>query len=73
MIDWPLDKYKDNIKKVQQNEQPVIINNIIEELDKKETHLYTKRKKDEVWKYGEEEDIIDYVLFRIRELTGKLV
>ena len=28
--------------------------------------------KDEVWKYGEEEDTIDYVLFIILELTGKL-
>ena len=42
--------------------------------------FYNKRKKkqaqlkDEVWKYGEEEeDTIDYVLFRIRELTGRLV
>jgi hypothetical protein len=29
--------------------------------------------KDEVWKYGGEEDIIDYVLFRIREFTGRLI
>ena len=29
--------------------------------------------KDEVWKYGEEENTIDYVLFRIRELTGRLI
>ena len=28
--------------------------------------------KDEVVEYGEEEDAIDYVLVRIRELTGKL-
>jgi hypothetical protein len=28
--------------------------------------------KDEVWKYEEEEDAIDYILFRIRELTDKL-
>ena len=45
MIDWPLDKYKDNIKKVQQNEQPVIINNIIEELDKKRDIAIHKKKK----------------------------
>jgi hypothetical protein len=59
----------------QQNEQ-VIINNIIEELDKKREVAINKKKKallkDEVWKYGDEEDTIDYVLFIIRELTGKL-
>ena len=26
--------------------------------------------KDEVLEYGEEEDTIDYILFKIRELTG---
>jgi len=44
------------------------------ELDKKrDTAIYKKKKaqlKDEVWKYGEEEDTIDYVLFTIRDLTG---
>ncbi|MGZ5500944.1 MAG: hypothetical protein ACXWEW_07340 [Nitrososphaeraceae archaeon] len=28
--------------------------------------------KDEVWKYGEKEDTINYILFIICELTGKL-
>jgi hypothetical protein len=37
MIDWTLKEYKVNIKKTQQNEEQVIIDNIIEELDKKET------------------------------------
>ena len=45
MIDWTLERYKDNIKKVQQNEQPVIINNIIEELDKKRDIAIHKKKK----------------------------
>jgi hypothetical protein len=27
----------------------------------------------EVWKYSAEEDTIDYVLFRIREMTGRLI
>ena len=48
MIDWTLEKYKaavTNIKKVQQNEQPVIINNIIEELDKKRDIAIHKKKK----------------------------
>jgi hypothetical protein len=44
------------------------------ELDKKrDITIYKKKKaqlKDEVWKYGEEEGIIDYVLFTIRELTS---
>ena len=81
MIDWTLEKYKTavtatNVKKMkQQNEEPVI-DNIIEELDKKRDIAINKKKKallkDEVWKYGEEEDTIDYILFIIREGTGKL-
>ncbi|HZL24690.1 MAG TPA: hypothetical protein VFC05_15305 [Nitrososphaeraceae archaeon] len=38
MIDWTLEKYKTNMKKKktqQQNDEQVIIDNIIEELDKK--------------------------------------
>ena len=57
------------------NEQ-VIIDNIIEELDRKREVVINKKQKillkDEVLEYGEEEDTIDYVLFRICELTGKL-
>ena len=48
--------------------------NIIEELDKKRDVAINKKEqallKDEVWKYGEEEHSIHYVLFRIRELTA---
>jgi hypothetical protein len=80
MIDWTLEKYKTNMKKKktqQQNDEQVIIDNLIEELDKKRDIAITKKKqallKDEVWKYGGEEDTIDYVLFRIRELTGRLI
>ena len=74
LIDWTLEKYKENRENTQQqNEQEVIIDNIIKELDKKREIAINKKKKallkDEVWKYGEEEDTIDYVLFRIRELT----
>ena len=51
----------------------IIIDNIIEELDKKRDMARNKKQKtllkDEVLKYGEE-DTIDYILFRIRELTG---
>jgi hypothetical protein len=73
-----LEKYKDSLKKPQQyEEEEVIIDNIIEELDKKRDIAINKKEKsllkDEVWKYGEEEDTIDYVLFRIRELTGRLI
>ena len=57
------------------NEQ-VIIDNIIEELGKKREVAITKKQKtllkDEVLEYGEEEDVIDYILFIIREGTGKL-
>ena len=79
MIDSTLEKYKaataTNInKKNQQNEQ-VIIDNIIEELDKKRDIAINKKKKallkDEVSIYRLEENTIDYVLFIIRELTGK--
>ena len=55
MIDWTLDKYKKtvaNIKKNQQNEEATIIDNIIEELDKKRDIAINKKKeallKDEV-------------------------
>jgi hypothetical protein len=58
------------------HKEQVIIDNIIEELEKKRDIAINKKKqallKDEVWKYGEEQHTIDYVLFRIRELTGKL-
>ena len=44
-------------------------------LEKKEIAINKKQKallKDEMLKYSEEEDTIDYILFIIRELTGKL-
>jgi hypothetical protein len=69
-----LDKYKTAINTQNMNEQ-VIIDNIIEELNKKREIAIHKKKqdqlKDEVLKY-EEEDAIDYILFIIREGTGKL-
>ena len=77
MIDWTLEKYKAaaNIKNNQNNEE-LIIDNIIEELDKiREVAINKKKKaflKDEVSIYRLEENTIDYVLFRVRELTGKL-
>ena len=76
-----MEKYKTavtatNVKKMkQQNEEPVI-DNIIEELDKKRDIAINNKKeallKDEVSIYRLEENTLDYVLFRIRELTGKL-
>jgi hypothetical protein len=75
MIDWTLEKYKiaQNIQKM--NEQ-VIIDNIIEELDKKREVAVNKKQKtllkDELLKYSEEENTIDNVLFLIYEGTGKL-
>ena len=75
LIDWTLEKYKTNMKKntQQEDDEQVIIDNIIEELDKKRDIAINKKRqaqlKDEVWKYSGEEDTIDYVLFRIRELT----
>jgi hypothetical protein len=76
MIDWTLEKYRASIKETRQNEQ-VIIDNIIEELDRKRDIAVHKKKqaqlKDEVSMYRLEENTIDYVLFRIRELTGRLI
>ena len=75
MIDWTLEKYKAaaNIKNNQNNEE-LIIDNIIEELDKKREVAINKKKKallrDEVSVYRLEENTLDYILFRIRELTG---
>ena len=75
MIDWVLEKYKaaSNMKKM--NEQ-AIIDNMIAELDKKREIAINKKQKtmlkDEGLEYGEEEDAIDYLLFIIREGTGKL-
>ena len=77
MIDWTLEKYKNtavtDINKKQQNDEEVI-DNIIEELDKKREVVINKKKKDllkdEVSIYRLEENNIDYILFRIRELTG---
>jgi hypothetical protein len=60
----------------QENEQ-IIIDNIIEELDKKRDIAINKMTKamlkDDVSMYRLQETTIDYVLFRIREMTGKLV
>ena len=76
LIDWTLEKYITNMENNQQNEQ-IIIDTIIEELDKKRDIVINKKNKallkDEVWKYSEEEDTTDYVIFRIREMTYRLV
>ena len=80
MIDWVLEKYRamSKTKKTdQQNEeQELIIEDIIQELNKKRNVAINKKEeailKDETWKYSEEEDILDYILFLIREGTGQL-
>jgi recombinational DNA repair ATPase RecF len=68
-----------NIKMTNQEieeEEVIIIDNIMKELDKQRKIAITKKQKatlkDEVLEYGEEEDTIDYVPFRICESTGKL-
>jgi hypothetical protein len=75
-IGWTLEKYKVNMKKTQQQNEQVIIDNISEELDKKrETAINKKNKallKDEVSIYREE-NTLDYTLFIIREGTGRLI
>ena len=81
MIDWALEKYRAGTNKKmtnQENEEQevIIIEDIIQELNKKRKIAITKKEeailKDETWKYSEEEDTIDYILFLIQEATGKL-
>jgi hypothetical protein len=75
MINLTMDKYKTAVNTQKMNQQ-VIIDNIIEELDRKRNVTINKKQKtllkNEVVEYGEEEDAIDYILFIIREVTGKL-
>ena len=78
MINWTLEKYKANKKNTQQNKQEVIIDDIIKELAKKRDIAIHEKKqaqpKDEVSSmYRLQETTLDYVLFRIRELTGRLI
>ena len=65
------------MEKTQLQNEEIIIDNIIEELDKRRDIAINKKKeallKDEVSRYRLEEDTMDYVLFRIRELTGRLI
>ena len=79
MIDWTLAKYKEaatamNIKNNQQNEV-IIIDNIIEELDKKRDIAINKKIKallrDEVSIYRLEENTLDYILFIMRDFTAR--
>ena len=77
LIDWTLEKYKEtatatNIKeKNQHNEEAIIIDNIIEELNKKRDIAINKKEKallrDEVSIYRLEENTLDYILFIIRD------
>jgi hypothetical protein len=72
LIEWTLDKYRAN-RETQQEDEQVIIDNIIEELDKKREIAINKKQKTvlkgEMLKYSEEEDTIDYILFIINEST----
>ena len=79
LIDWALENYKETaVINMENNPQKeaVIIDNIIEELDKKREIAINKKNKallrDEVSVYRLEENNLDYILFIIRELTGKL-
>ncbi|MDF2737317.1 MAG: hypothetical protein K0S93_1174 [Nitrososphaeraceae archaeon] len=79
LIDWTLENYKEtaviNMENNQQKEA-IIIDNIIEELDKKREIAINKKNKallrDEVSVYRLEENNLDYILFIISELIGKL-
>jgi hypothetical protein len=78
-IDWTLQKYISAIiikdKHQQNDEETIIIDNIIEELDKKRDIAINKKKKtllmEEVSIYRLEETTLDYILFIIREWAGK--
>ena len=75
LIDWTLEKYRGRIKETHKGQ--VIIDDIIKELDKKRDIAIHKMKKaqlkDEVSMYRLEEATIDYFLFIIRELKGRLI
>ncbi|HEY6588387.1 MAG TPA: hypothetical protein VIY98_08850 [Nitrososphaeraceae archaeon] len=75
MIEWTMDKYKTAVNTQKMNQQ-AIIDNIIEELDKKREVVRNKKNKahpkDEVSIYRLEKNTIDYIFFKIREFTGKL-
>jgi hypothetical protein len=77
LIDWTLERYRHNMENAQLNEEQIIIDDIIKQLDKKRNIAIHKMKKamlkDDVSMYRLQETTIDYVLFRIREMTGKLV
>ena len=77
MIDWVLLKYRDNMENAQLKEEQIIIDDIIKQLDKKRNIAIHKRKKamlkDDVSMYRLQETTLDYVLFRIREMTGRLI
>jgi hypothetical protein len=77
LIDWTLNKYKANIENAQLNEEQLIIDDIIKQLDKKRKIAIHKMKramlKDDVSMYRLQETTIDYVLFRLREMTGRLI
>jgi hypothetical protein len=76
LIDWVLLKYRDTIENAQLNEEEIIIEDILKQLDKKRNVAIHKMKKamlkDEVSMYRLQETTLDYVLFIIRELTGRL-
>jgi hypothetical protein len=77
LIDWTLEKYKANMEKTQQQNEQIIIDNIVEELDKKRNIARNKMKKamlkDDVSLYRLQETTLDYVVFTIREATGRLI
>jgi len=67
LIDWTLEKYRDNIENAQLNEEQIIIDDIIKQLDKKRNIAIHKMKKamlkDDVSMYRLQETTLDYVLF----------
>jgi len=77
LINWTLERYRHNIENAQLNEEQIIIDDIIKQLDKKRNITIHKMKKamlkDKVSMYRLQETTLDYVLFRIRELTGRLI
>ena len=62
------------MEKTQQENEQTIIDNIIEELDKKREVAINKKKKallkDGVSIYRLEENTLNYILFIIQKLTG---
>jgi hypothetical protein len=67
-LKWVLEQSNDNNNNLDKLKRIILIKIYQLKKEKKKAQL-----KVEVWKYSKEEETIDYILFIIRELTGRLL